>query len=74
MILCSIFQYLRIELDYPLLVCVEEVDFYSFDTKCADPSLGAAYNTQLFSRPINILTDIKLPNDNDLRYGVGAEY
>lgn len=37
-------------------------------------TFGAAYHTKFFNRPLTLLSDIKQPNDNNLRYGVGAEY
>lgn len=37
-------------------------------------TLGGAYHTKFFNRPLTLLSDIKQPNDNTLRYGVGAEY
>jgi len=35
---------------------------------------GAAYTMQVFNNDLNLLTDVKIPNDNDMRFGVGAEY
>ena len=35
---------------------------------------GAAYTLQLFKNDLNLLADVKVPNDNDPRLGVGAEY
>jgi hypothetical protein len=37
-------------------------------------AVGAAYTMQVFRNDLNLLTDIRLPNDNDPRLGVGAEY
>ncbi|GBR77521.1 hypothetical protein RDn1_180 [Candidatus Termititenax dinenymphae] len=37
-------------------------------------SLGFNYTTVLFRNILNILTDVKIPNDNEPRFGVGAEY
>jgi long-subunit fatty acid transport protein len=37
-------------------------------------ALGAAYTTTLWRNRLNVLTDLKLPNDNDARYGAGLEY
>ncbi|GBR75877.1 hypothetical protein NO2_0508 [Candidatus Termititenax persephonae] len=37
-------------------------------------SLGASYALSVFRNRLNLLADVKIPNDNDLRFGVGAEY
>lgn len=35
---------------------------------------GAEYAMQVWSNRLNLLADVKVPNDNDPRLGVGAEY
>lgn len=37
-------------------------------------SIGALYTTELWANRLNIVGDIKMPSDNDMRYGAGAEY
>jgi hypothetical protein len=37
-------------------------------------ALGAEYSTIFLWNKLNLLLDAKLPNDNDPRFGVGAEY
>lgn len=37
-------------------------------------TLGTSYALKFYDRPLTLLSDIKIPNDNDVRYGVGAEY
>jgi hypothetical protein len=37
-------------------------------------ALGLAYATKIFENKLNIVADGKFPNDNDARYGIGAEY
>ncbi len=37
-------------------------------------ALGAAYQKTVLQRKLNLVSDLKFPNDNEMRYGVGAEY
>lgn len=37
-------------------------------------SVGALYTTELWANRLNLVGDIKMPNDNSMRYGAGAEY
>lgn len=37
-------------------------------------SIGALYTTELWANRLNIVGDIKMPNDAAMRYGFGAEY
>lgn len=37
-------------------------------------ALGASYQKMLLQRKLNLVSDLKFPNDNELRYGIGAEY
>ena len=37
-------------------------------------SFGALYTTELWKNKLNVVGDIKLPNDNVMTYGVGGEY